>query len=93
MERTEHNKRLQEVLQKCEKAVLTLNEKCAKISAIANMPEPRNVEEVRRFMGMVIYAGKFSPSLPALTKPLRDVFKNDSTCTWNAQQRTAFEKI
>lgn len=44
-------------------------------------------------MGMVNYVGKFSPSLPALTKPLRDLLKSDSTWTWDAQQKTAFEKI
>lgn len=43
-----------------------------KIKAILNMPEPENVEGVRRFMGMVNYVGKFSPHLPTLTKPLRD---------------------
>lgn len=64
-----------------------------KISVIEKMHEPRNVEEVRRFMGMVNYVGKFSPSLPALSKPLRDLLKSDSTWTWDAQQKTAFEKI
>jgi len=57
------------------------------------MPEPRNIEEVCRFMGMVNYVGKFSPSLPAFTKPLRDLLKSDSTWTWDTQQKTAFEKI
>uniref|UniRef100_A0A8C6NU34 Gypsy retrotransposon integrase-like protein 1 n=1 Tax=Nothobranchius furzeri TaxID=105023 RepID=A0A8C6NU34_NOTFU len=115
-DKAEHDERLQQVLKRCEKAGLTLNEKCEfsvervkflghnisatgieadpdKISAIENMPEPRNVEEVRRFLGMVNYVGKFSSSLPALTKPLRDLLKSDSTWTWDAQQRTAFEKI
>nr|XP_054588665.1 uncharacterized protein LOC129153481 [Nothobranchius furzeri] len=115
-DKAEHDERLQQVLKRCEKAGLTLNEKCEfsvervkflghnisatgieadpdKISATENMPEPRNVEEVRRFLGMVNYVGKFSSSLPALTKPLRDLLKSDSTWTWDAQQRTAFEKI
>lgn len=111
-----HNEGLQQVLKRCEKACLTLNEKCEfyvervkflrhnisatgiekdpdKISTTENMPEPRNVEEVRRFLGMLNYVSKFSSSLPALTKPLRDLLKSDSTWTWDAQQRTAFEKI
>ncbi|KAF7216671.1 putative LOC107394635-like protein [Nothobranchius furzeri] len=115
-DKAEHDERLQQVLKRCEKAGLTLNEKCEfsvervkflghnisatgieadpdKVSAIENMPEPRNVEEVRRFLEMVNYVGKFSSSLPALTKPLRDLLKSDSTWTWDAQQRTAFEKI
>lgn len=64
-----------------------------KIKAILNMPEPQNVEGVRRFMGMVNYVGKFSPHLPTLTKPLRDLLRNDSTWTWDAQQKEAFAKV
>lgn len=101
-DRAEHDERLQEVLKRCEKAGLTLNEKFEfsvqkvkflghsisatgieadpdKISTIEKMPKPRNVEEVCRFMGMVNYVGKFSSSLPALKKPLRDLLKSDST--------------
>lgn len=44
-------------------------------------------------MGMVNYVGKFSPHLPTLTKPLRDLLKNDSTWTWDAQQKEAFGKV
>ncbi len=64
-----------------------------KIQAILNMPEPQNVEGVRRFMGMVNYVGKFSPHLPTLTKPLRDLLRNDSTWAWDAQQKEAFTKV
>lgn len=64
-----------------------------KIKAILNMPEPENVEGVRRFMGMVNYVGKFSPHLPTLTKPLRDLLRNDNTWTWDAQQKEAFAKV
>ncbi|RXN27325.1 Transposon Ty3-G Gag-Pol poly [Labeo rohita] len=64
-----------------------------KIQAILNMPEPQNVEGVRRFMGMVNYVGKFSPHLPTLTKPLRDLLRNDSIWVWDAQQKEAFAKV
>uniref|UniRef100_A0A8C6LF33 Reverse transcriptase RNase H-like domain-containing protein n=1 Tax=Nothobranchius furzeri TaxID=105023 RepID=A0A8C6LF33_NOTFU len=32
--------------------------------AVLKTPEPQNVEDVRRLMGMVNYVGKFSPHLP-----------------------------
>ena len=44
-------------------------------------------------MGMVNNVGKFSPHLPTLTKPLRDLLKNDCTWTWDIQQKTAFEAV
>lgn len=64
-----------------------------KIKAILNMPEPKNIEGVRRFMGMANYVGKFSPHLPTLTKPLRDLLDNDSAWTWDMQQKAAFEVV
>ena len=41
------------------------------------MPEPQDVADVRRFMGMVNFVGKFSPRLPDLTKPIRDLLKTE----------------
>ncbi|RXN36200.1 Transposon Ty3-G Gag-Pol poly [Labeo rohita] len=64
-----------------------------KIQAILNMPEPQNVEGVRRFRGMVNYVGKFSPHLPTLTKPLRNLLRNDRIWAWDALQKEAFAKV
>ena len=63
------------------------------IKGIINMPEPHNVEGVKHFIGMVNYVGKFCPHLPSLTKPLRDLLKNDSTWSWDMQQKKTFEDV
>lgn len=34
-----------------------------KIRAIRGMPPPKDVADVKRFMGMVNYVGKFSPNI------------------------------
>ncbi|KAL1250988.1 hypothetical protein QQF64_018784 [Cirrhinus molitorella] len=57
------------------------------------MPEPQNIEGVKHFMRMVNYIEKFSPHLPTLTKPLRDLLRNDSTWVWDVQQKEAFAKV
>lgn len=61
-----------------------------KIKAILDMPEPKDVADVRRFMGMVNFVGKFSPRLPDLTKPIRDLLKMENSWTWGAPQQKAF---
>lgn len=61
-----------------------------KIKAILEMPEPKDVADVRRFMGMVNFVGKFSPRLPDLTKPIRDLLKTENSWTWGAPQQKAF---
>ena len=42
----------------------------AKVKAIQEVPIPKNVGDVRRFLGMVNQMGKFSPNLAEKTKPL-----------------------
>ena len=41
-----------------------------KVCAIRNMEAPRNLEEVRRFLGHVNYMAKFMPNLSAESEPL-----------------------
>ena len=48
---------------------------CAKVKAIQEVPTPKNVGDIRRFLGMVNQLGKFSPNLSEKTRPLRDLLK------------------
>ena len=41
-----------------------------KIAAIKDMPPPKNISDLRRFMGMVTQLGKFTPNLAELSQPL-----------------------
>ena len=38
-----------------------------KISAIRDMPAPRNKEDLQRFLSMIMYLGKFLPNLATET--------------------------
>ena len=61
-----------------------------KTSAIAQFPEPTDVHELQRFMGMVNYLCKFIPRLADLTEPLRQRLRKDSTWVWEEPQQQAF---
>lgn len=50
----------------------------SKIKAIAQMTEPQNVADLRRFFGMVNHLMKFCPILAETTKSLRDLLKKTS---------------
>ena len=65
----------------------------AKVKAIQEVPIPKNVGDVRRFLGMVNQMGKFSPNLAGKTKPLRELLKKDNTWLWGPPQREAFEEV
>ena len=64
-----------------------------KTSAILKMEAPRNVSEVRRFMGMVNQLGKFSHRLTELSQPLREFFSTKRSWMWGPDQERAFSQI
>lgn len=59
--------------------------------AIVNAPEPKNVSEVRSFVGMVMFYSKFIPKLNAKLAPLYHLLKKESKFNWNNECREAFE--
>ena len=64
-----------------------------KIDAILNMPEPNNVKELQRFLGMITYLGKFIPKLSDETAPLRTLLEKDVIWTFDEPQRKAVQKL
>ena len=64
-----------------------------KVKAIIEMPDPKDVPDVRRFLGMVNQQMKFLPNLAEITKPVRDLLKKDSEWTWDLPQKKAFERL
>ena len=53
-----------------------------KTLAIANMPTPQNISDLRRLMGMINQFGKFSNKLAELTEPLRALLSKKNSWTW-----------
>src|SRR6218665_2148422 len=64
-----------------------------KIRASTEMRPPENTEELRRFLGIVNYLGKFLPHLSSLTEPLRNLTKKDVPWKWSVSQETAFQAV
>ena len=63
-----------------------------KVSAIRQVPEPTNMGDVRRFLGMVNQLSKFSPNLAERTQPLRDLLSKRNMWIWGEPQRRPFKK-
>ena len=42
-----------------------------KVDSILNMKPPSNTSEVRSFLGLASYCGKFIPDFETITEPLR----------------------
>ena len=63
------------------------------MDAILKAPEPKNTTELRSFLGLVNYYGKFIKNLSTLTHSLNHLLRKGATWKWSAKCRKAFQKL
>ena len=63
-----------------------------KVQAIREMPNPKNVTELRSFLGIINYYGKFLPNLSSRLAPLYKLLCKDARWSWGNPQETAFQE-
>ena len=61
------------------------------MEAINQAPKPRNLSELRAFLGMVIFYGKFMENLSTLLAPLYKLLRKGVVWRWGRPQRQAFD--
>ena len=61
-----------------------------KVAAVLNAREPSSPAEVRSFLGLVNFLGRFIPDLSTVTAPLRELTKSAAEWRWDEPQRSAF---
>lgn len=52
-----------------------------------------NPDEIRSFLGLINYVGKFIPNLATTTEPLRKLAKENAYFVCNKEQEAAFKKL
>ena len=62
-----------------------------KVAAIEKAPEPSNVRELRAFLGLLHYYGKFLPNLATLLHPLNSLLREGSRWAWTQKCSQAFK--
>ena len=65
----------------------------AKTKAICEFKPPTNVTELRQFLGMVNYLGRFLPNMSQATQPLNELLQYDHVWIWDSTQQEAFIKV
>jgi hypothetical protein len=63
-----------------------------KIQAIVNWPFPRNIKQLRGFLGLISYYRRFVKGYGAICKPLTQLPKKDSY-KWNQEATVAFDNL
>lgn len=65
----------------------------SRILAIQSFREPHNLSELRSFLGLVCYVGRFVPNLASLTDPLRQLLRSKDQFEWTLKHNSAFQRI
>ncbi|KAG8201895.1 hypothetical protein JTE90_027373 [Oedothorax gibbosus] len=63
----------------------------AKLRAIEEAPSPKNIEELRSFVGLLTYYARFLPRMATLLAPLYSLLHKDKKWQWTRQEETAFQ--
>ena len=64
-----------------------------KVKAIMEAPAPTNVSELKAFLGLVNYYGKFLSNLATTLAPLYKLLQKNVKWSWGATEKSAFEQI
>ena len=63
-----------------------------KADAIKNAPTPKNVTELRSFLGMLNFHHADLPNISSVLEPLRSLLRKEVTWKWGSKQKQAFEE-
>ena len=62
-----------------------------KVRAIMDAPTPKDVSQLKSFLGIINYYGKFLPNLSTLLAPLHKLLQKQTTWEWGSAQEEAFQ--
>ena len=65
----------------------------AKVDAIMSMRRPKNVAEVKSFLGLVNFYAKFIPNLSHVCEPMNNLTRKDIPWLWSHKCQSAFDHI
>ncbi|XP_074097695.1 uncharacterized protein LOC141526561 [Cotesia typhae] len=64
-----------------------------KVKAITEIAPPRNLKELRQFLGMISWYRRFIPNCADRTKPLTSLLQKRKKWKWEVTEQTAFEEL
>ena len=64
-----------------------------KVQAIKEMPPPRNVKQLRSFLGLASYYRRFIQNFSKVAKPLNRMLQKDRRWAWKNEEAKAFQTI
>ena len=63
-----------------------------KIEAVVRAPQPRNIQQLRSFLGLLNYYWKFIPNLSSIVHPLNALLQQSKQWNWTLECTQAFKQ-
>ena len=63
-----------------------------KVRAIERAPKPRNTTELKAYLGLLTYYGRFLPNLSTVLSPLYRLLRQDVCWRWTSKQQRVFTR-
>ena len=63
-----------------------------KVKAVTSFPTPRDVAQLKAFLGKVNYYAKFLPNLSSILAPLYTLLQKNESWNWQEKQEAAFQE-
>jgi hypothetical protein len=64
-----------------------------KVKAVRDYPPPKNVRDIRAFVGLASFYRRLVPNFAAIAKPLTELTQKDRPFVWGRCQQKAFEEM
>ena len=64
-----------------------------KVEAVVNWPVPKNLKELRGFIGFANFYRRFIKDFSKICRPLHDLTKKDVPFVWGDKQQQAFDTL
>lgn len=64
-----------------------------KITSVINWPQPKNIHELRSFLGLCTYYRRFVKDFADISRPLHKLTEGNRSFIWNPEAQLAFEQL
>jgi len=64
-----------------------------KVEGVLSWSQPKNVKDVRKFLGLANYYRRFIKDFAQVTRPMNMLMRKDEKWTWGDSQQKAFEEL
>ena len=64
-----------------------------KVDGVLSWPEPKNVKDIRKFMGLANYYRRFIKDFAQVARPINMLMRKDVKWQWRVEQQKAFDEL